>query len=477
MGGKGTGRQGAAQPMVAPAPHPATAGTAMVVLAMKRCASLLASLALCACASTVQEEAALPNFVLIYVDDVGYGDLGSYGGSFETPRLDQLSEEGLRFTDFYSASAICSPSRAALLTGRYPPRVGLTSVLFPHHDTGLNPDEVTIPEVLAQRGYTSACIGKWHLGHLPQFLPRAQGFDSYYGVPYSNDMDRVKGAKTGLDRAWREKDFTPWNVPLLENETEIERPADQTTLTTRYTDRAVEFIEEHRDGPFFLYVAHTMPHIPIFVSDDLWVEDPQRAYERVMLDIDRSVGRIVDAIDAAGIAEDTLVIFTSDNGPWLQMKHHGGVAGPLRGGKFQTWDGGMRVPCIMRWPGKLETGAVTAELGATIDLLPTMATLAGAPLPEDRHLDGVDLTAVLQGQSHDRAPFHFYRGTKLEAVRDGRWKLHFRKGDDEILELYDLAADIGESVNLAEQHPEIVARLTKASAAYLELVGLPEATE
>lgn len=436
---------------------------------MKQRILLLGLLTLASCASTVEEEAVLPNFVIIYVDDVGYGDLGSYGGSFPTPRLDQFAREGLRLTDFYSASAICSPSRAALLTGRYPTRVGLTSVLFPHHEVGLNPEEITIPEVLAQRGYASACVGKWHLGHLPEFLPRAQGFDSYYGVPYSNDMDRVKGAKTGLDRAWREKDFTPWNVPLLENETEIERPADQTTLTTRYTDRAIDFIQEHRDQPFFLYLAHTMPHIPIFVSDDLWVEDPQRAYERVMLDLDRSIGRILDAIDEAGLDEETLVVFTSDNGPWLQVKHHGGGAGPLRGGKFETWEGGMRVPCLVRWPGRIEAGSVTSEVGATIDLLPTLAGLAGAPLPENRALDGVDIAPVLFGHAHERPPFHFYRAKKLEAVRDSHWKLHFRKRDDEILELYDLHADIGETENLAEAHPEIVTRMTEAAAAYQQL--------
>lgn len=422
-----------------------------------------------ACASIPQADAPLPNFIVIYVDDVGYGDLGCYDGAFETPRLDQMAREGLRFTDFYSASAICTPSRAALLTGRYPPRVGLTSVLFPRHETGLPAAEQTIPEVLAEQGYRSACIGKWHLGHLPEFLPRTHGFESYYGVPYSNDMDRVKDSNTNLDRAWREKDFTPWNVPLLENETEVERPADQTTLTTRYTERAVAFIEDAQDEPFFLYVAHTMPHIPIFVADDLWVADPQRAYERVMLDLDRSVGAILDAVDAAGIAEQTLVIFTSDNGPWLSMKHHGGVAGPLRGGKFQTWEGGMRVPCLMRWPGQIDAGSTTAQHAATIDLLPTLAALAGATPAQDVTLDGVDFSDALTGESIPRPPFHYYRGEKLESVRDGRWKLHFRKGDKEVLELYDLAEDIGETTNLAEAHPEVVDRLRAEAVPYQAL--------
>lgn len=427
-----------------------------------RAASILGTLLVTSCAST--PDPAPTNFVIVYVDDVGYGDLGCYGSELATPNLDRLAAEGLRFTDFYSASAICSPSRAALLTGRYPPRTGLTEVLFPRHEVGLSPDEVTLPEVLAPRGYTSACIGKWHLGHRPAYLPRAQGFDSYYGVPYSNDMDPVDGADRNLDRAWREKDFSPWNVPLLENEREVERPADQTTLTARYTDRAVEFIRANRDEPFFLYLAHTMPHIPVFVADDLWVEDPERAYERVMLELDRSVGRVLDALEEAGVADDTLFVFTSDNGPWLQMKHHGGSAGILRGGKFQTWEGGMRVPCIMRWPGHIEPATVTRQVGATVDLLPTFASIAGAETPRERELDGQDLSPVLAGGVRERAPFHFYRQTTLEAVRDGRWKLHLSRNGEAISELYDLERDPGEKVDLAAEHPEVVERMRAAAA-------------
>lgn len=406
------------------------------------------------------------NFVIVYVDDVGYGDLGSYGGNFETPHLDQLAAEGMRFTDFYSASAICSPSRAALLTGRYPPRTGLTKVLFPKDEGGLAPEEITIPEVLAARGYASACVGKWHLGHGADFLPRAQGFDSYYGVPYSNDMDWVREGGRDLDQIWRDKDFAAWNVPLLENEEVVERPADQTTLTGRYTDRAVEFIENHPARPFFLYVAHTMPHIPLFVADDLWVEDPQRAYERVMVDLDRSMGRILRALEDGGVSENTLVVFASDNGPWLQMKHHGGGAGGLRGGKFQTFEGGMRVPCLIRWPGRIEPGTVTSEVGATLDLLPTLASIANADLPNGVVIDGEDLSPVLAGGRRERSPFHFYKGKQLEALRDGPWKLHIRRGKKEVCELYDLETDPGEQADLAETHPEVVERMRAAAADY-----------
>jgi arylsulfatase A-like enzyme len=429
--------------------------------------SCLGWLLLGACASAPR--VGPPNFVVVYVDDVGYGDLACYGSQLATPHLDRLAAEGLRFTDFYSAAAICTPSRAALLTGRYPPRTGLTRVLFPRDDEGLPPAELTIPEVLAPRGYVSACIGKWHLGHHPEHLPRAQGFDSYYGVPYSNDMDKVEGADRDLDRAWRERDFSPWNVPLLVNEEELERPADQTTLTARYTDRAIEFIEANRDRPFFLYLAHTMPHIPLFVADDLWVEDPELAYAQVMLELDRSVGRLLDALDETGLSQDTVFVFTSDNGPWLSMKHHGGSAGGLRGGKFETWEGGMRVPCLMRWPGHIEAGTTTAELGATLDLLPTFARLAGAPLPTDRVIDGRDLGPVLAGGTRERPPFHFYRGKQLEAVRDGRWKLHLRKGDEERVELYDLVNDPGEQEDLAAAHPELVQRMETAAASFEDL--------
>ena len=281
-----------------------------------------------------------PNFIVIFTDDQGYQDVGCFGSpNIRTPNLDRMAVEGMRFTDFYSAAAVCSPSRAALLTGCYPPRVGITKVLFPRDNIGLNPEEVTIADVLKGEGYATACIGKWHLGHLPEFLPTSNGFDSYLGIPYSNDMDGVQGKNKNLDRAWREKDYSPWNVPLMRNEEEVERPADQTTLIERYTEEAVGFIKGNKRKPFFLYLPHTMPHIPLFVSDEFYKEDPQKAYKATIEQIDWSVGQVLRAVKDIGADERTLVIFTSDNGPWLSKKHHGGSALPLRDGKFSTYEG------------------------------------------------------------------------------------------------------------------------------------------
>ena len=424
--------------------------------------ALILALGLCLLASC--RSTGPPNFVVVYVDDVGYGDLGCYGGELATPHLDRLAAEGVRFTDFYSASAICTPSRAALLTGRYPIRSGLTRVLFPKHDQGLPPEERTLPELLGEAGYTSACIGKWHLGHHPEHLPRAHGFDRYWGVPYSNDMDKVEGKNRNLDRAWRERDHSPWNVPILENEEEVERPANQATLTARYTEQAIDFIEQAGEQPFFVYLAHTMPHIPIFVADELWEEDPERAYALVMQELDASVGALMEALEERGLADNTLVVFASDNGPWLQMGHHGGSAGPLRGGKFDTWEGGMRVPCLMRWPGRIPAGLVSDQVAATLDLLPTFTRLAGVELPADLELDGEDLGAVLEGGTRQRRPFHYYRGQELEAVRDGDWKLHLAKKGEPRRELYHLPSDIAEARDRSTAEPALVARLEEAGA-------------
>jgi len=402
-----------------------------------------------------------PNFVIIFTDDQGYQDVGCFGSpSIQTPNLDRMAAEGMKFTDFYVAASVCSPSRAALLTGCYPPRVGITKVLFPRDTMGLNPEEVTIADVLKGRGYTTACIGKWHLGHLPEFLPTSNGFDSYFGIPYSNDMDGVEGKNRNLDRTWREKDYSPWNVPLMRDDRIIERPANQTKLIERYTEQAVAFIRKSKDKPFFLYLPHTMPHIPLFVSDEFYVEDVQKAYKATIEQIDSSVGRVLTALKAAGIDRRTVVVFTSDNGPWLSMKHHGGCALPLRDGKFSTYEGGMREPCIMRWPGRIPSGKVCGELCGTIDLLPTFARLAGAQVPSDRVIDGRDIWPLMAGQPGAKSPheaFFYYRGTNLEAVRSGKWKLRRVKKSTE---LYDLEADISEKNNLADAHPEMVERLT-----------------
>jgi len=401
-----------------------------------------------------------PNFVVIFMDDQGYQDVGCFGSpDIKTPNLDRMAAEGMRFTDFYSAASVCSPSRAALLTGCYPPRVGVTKVLFPRDSIGLNPKEVTIADILKGRGYATACIGKWHLGHLREFLPTSNGFDYYLGVPYSNDMDGVKGKDRNLDRAWRAKDYSAWNVPLMRNEEVIERPADQTRLIERYTEEAVKFIREKKGRPFFLYLPHTMPHIPLFVSDKFFVDDPKKAYKATIEQIDWSVGRVLEALKKAGVDKNTLVVFTSDNGPWLSKKHHGGSALPLRDGKFSTYEGGMREPCIMRWPGKIPAGTDCREVCGTIDLLPTLAKLAGGEAPSDRVIDGRDIWPLMAGKRGAKSPhdaYYYYKGTRLESMRKGMWKLVRKKKP----ELYDLEADISETKNLAAENPDVVKRLT-----------------
>jgi len=420
----------------------------------------MASMAIPSVMSAGRKTQSKPNFVIIFTDDQGYQDVGCFGSpSIRTPNLDLMAAEGMRFTDFYSAASVCSPSRAALLTGCYPPRVGITRVLFPRDNIGLNPQERTIADILKGKGYVTACIGKWHLGHLPEFLPTSNGFDSYLGIPYSNDMDGVKGKDKNLDRAWRQKDYSPWNVPLMRNEEIIERPADQTTLIERYTDEAVEFIRTNKDNPFFLYLPHTMPHVPLFVKNEFYVEDVQKAYKATIEQLDSGIGRVFAAIKDAGVDQNTLVVFTSDNGPWLGKKHHAGCALPLRDGKFSTYEGGMREPCIMRWPGKIPAGKVNGEVCGTIDLLPTFARLAGAEIPADRVIDGRDIWPLMEGRPGVVSPheaYFYYRGNNLDAVRSGKWKLRRVKKKTE---LYDLEADISETNNLADKHPEIVKRL------------------
>jgi arylsulfatase A-like enzyme len=401
------------------------------------------------------------NFIIIFMDDQGYQDVGCFGSpNIKTPNLDRMAAEGMKFTDFYSAASVCSPSRAALLTGCYPPRVGITKVLFPRDNIGLNPNEVTIADVMKKQGYATACIGKWHLGHLPEFLPTSNGFDYYFGIPYSNDMDGVKGKDRNLDRTWREKDWTPWNVPLMRNKEEIERPADQTKIIERYTEEAAGLIRKNANKPFFLYLPHTMPHVPLFVSDEFYTEDVKKAYKATIEQIDWSVGEVLKAVKEIGADERTLVVFTSDNGPWLNKKHHAGSALPLRDGKFSTYEGGMREPCIMRWPGKIPAGRVCSEVCGTIDLLPTLALRAGARPPSDRVIDGKDIWPLMTGEAGAKSPhkaYYYYRGTTLEAVREGRWKLRIVKKKTE---LYDLKTDISEKWDYAKKYPQIVKRMT-----------------
>jgi len=388
-----------------------------------------------------------PNFVVIFTDDQGYQDIGVFGAPLiKTPNLDKMAAEGRKFTDFYVAASVCSPSRAALLTGCYPPRVGVTRVLFPRDNTGLNPKEVTIADVLKRRGYATACIGKWHLGHLPEFLPRQQGFDYYYGIPYSNDMRIKRGDKSG--------------PPVVRNEEIVEHPADQAMLTQRYTAESVKFITENKDKPFFLYLPHTMPHVPLFASEKFKGKSKGGLYGDVIEEIDWSVGEILKTLKTLGLDEKTLVLFTSDNGPWLSKRKAGGSALPLRSGKFTTYEGGMREPCIVRWPGRVPAGTECGEVCATIDLLPTFAKLAGGKAPSDRVIDGRDIWPLMAGKAGAKSPheaFYYYKGGKLEAARSGKWKLVLKKTP----ELYDLDADISEEVNVAGDRPDVVKRMTE----------------
>ena len=415
-----------------------------------------------------------PNFIVIFTDDQGYEDIGCFGSpKIKTPHLDKLAAEGRKFTSFYSANSVCSPSRAALMTGCYPTRVSVPGVLFPRHKEGLNPDEITIAEVLKTKGYATSCIGKWHIGHKPKFLPTRQGFDSYYGIPYSNDMTIDPEAKFAADINLREgftldriKNEKPKKnlVPLMRNEEVIEYPCDQTTLTKRYTEEAVKFIEKNEDKPFFLYLPHTMPHIPLFASKKFKGKSDRGPYGDTIEEIDWSVGEIMKALRKNNLDENTLVIYTSDNGPWKLKEGRGGSAHPLRGYKFQTYEGGMRVPCIMSWKGKIPSGTVCDEMSATIDLLPTFANLAGAKIPDDRIIDGKNIWPIISGKKGARSPhdiYYYYKGNRLESARQGKWKVRRSGKKSQTVELYDLENDITESKNLSQKNPELIETILK----------------
>jgi len=409
-----------------------------------------------------------PNVILIFADDLGYGDLSCYGSkTIKTPHLDRLAKEGMKFTDFYVAQAVCSASRAALLTGRYPNRVKIFGALGPNAKTGLPSTEPTISSLLKARGYATACFGKWHLGHLPEFLPTRHGFDRYYGLPYSNDMwPKHPTAK-----------FPP--LPLIEGEKTIETNPDQSQLTPEYTRRTIQFIEQHKDKPFFVYLPHTMPHVPLFVAEDRRGKSAGGLYGDVVEAIDHGVGQILECLAKNDLEKNTLVIFTSDNGPWLSYGNHGGSAGNLREGKGTAWEGGVRVPMLARLPGVIPAGSICREPAMTIDLLPTLAKWCGAKLPELK-LDGKDIGPLLRGEKDAKSPkeaYYFCWGRQLHAVRAGRWKLHLphtyptlkTPGKDgkpgafmqakTPLALYDLETDPGERDNLVEKHPEVVKRL------------------
>jgi arylsulfatase A-like enzyme len=457
---------------------------------MKRfLASLLSVLVFAGASSSATAKTPPPNFIVIFCDDLGYGDLGCFGHpTIRTPRLDDMAHEGQRWTNFYVAACVCTPSRAGLLTGRLPIRNGMCSdkrrVLFPNSGGGLPTTEVTIASALKKNGYATAAIGKWHLGHLPQFLPTAHGFDSYFGIPYSNDMDKVKGTDNHFTLADNEE-FSAYNVPLLRGTDEVERPADQRTITRRYTEEAVTFIKEKQESrsPYFLYLAHSLPHIPLFRSGAFKDKSLAGIYGDVIEEIDWSVGQILDAVKSnqrENISQ-TYVVFTSDNGPWLSFKTHGGSAGLLRDGKGSTWEGGMREPTVM-WghPQQLATGVVT-EMGSTLDLLPTFASLAAAQLPDDRTYDGHDLSAVLHGNGESpRDTMFYYHGQQLYAVRHGDYKAHWKtktsyvgQKEAEIRDpplLYNLSHDPSEKHNIAADHPEIITELEALAKAHQDSI-------
>jgi arylsulfatase A len=427
-----------------------------------------------------------PNFIVILCDDLGYGDLGSFGHpTIRTPHLDRMAAEGQRWTNFYVADSVCTPSRAALLTGRLPIRTGMFSdtrrVLFPDSAGGLPASEITIAEILKTRGYATAAIGKWHLGHQAEYLPMKQGFDSYFGIPYSNDMDAT--FKFNSQAEYRNIMKNPrreyWNVPLMRNEKIIERPAEQTTLTKRYTDEAITFIRANKNRPFFLYLAHTMPHMPLFRSKEFEGKSARGLYGDVIEELDANVGRVLDTLRQLTLDRKTLVVFTSDNGPWAVFDEQGGSAGLLRGAKGGTFEGGMREPTIFWQPGAIKPAVVT-DIGSTLDLLPTFCALAGAQAPADRVLDGYDLSAALFGKGRSpRQTMFYWRGSKLYAARSGAFKAHFitqsEYGGEPAVKhdpplLYNLDHDPSEKYNVAATHPEVVAEIRRLAEAHVKSI-------
>lgn len=412
---------------------------------------------LCAAATPARP----PNVVVIFIDDLGYGDIGPFGATKQrTPHLDRMAKEGMKLTSFY-ATPVCSVSRAQMMTGCYGARVSVPGVYFPGQSVGLNPSEVTVAERLKEKGYVTQMVGKWHLGDQPEFLPTRQGFDHYLGIPYSNDMLK-KSAETKVPV-----------VPLLRDEkiVELMDGEGQRRLVELYTNEAVDFITRSKDRPFYLYFAHTAVHTPIWPGVAFAGKSQNGRFGDWVEEVDWSVGRVLDTLRAQGLDKDTIVVFTSDNGPWLTKGADGGSAGPLRGGKGSTWEGGVRVPTLAWWPGRIPAGAVNDAVAATIDLLPTFVALAGGAVPATPVIDGRDITPILLGQSKvsAREAHYYFSGYELQAVRQGRWKLALMPQPEGMgkqaaktangLRLYDLDADIGEQIDVAARHPEVVAKL------------------
>ncbi|MHC4562592.1 MAG: sulfatase family protein [Planctomycetota bacterium] len=395
-----------------------------------------------------------PNIILINCDDLGYGDIGCYGSPVnKTPVLDQLAAEGVRFTDFYMAAPVCTPSRAAMMTGCYPQRVSLDRVdngdwvLFPGQSMGLNPDEITIATLLREQGYATKLVGKWHLGDQEPFLPTKHGFDSYYGIPFSNDMGLM---------TWFEdfNHFPP--LPLMRDEEVVQEQPDQAALTERYVEESVRFIRENSEKPFFLYLAHMYVHVPIYAPQQFLDAAENGPYGAAVECVDWAAGVLMYELKRLGLDENTIVIFTSDNGSEAGDK--GGSNDPLRGTKGTTWEGGQRLPCIVRWPGVVPAGVECGEMSTSMDFLPTLAAIAGSSAPDDRTIDGHDVRELWFSPAEAKAPcetFFYYLCDRLEAVRHGKWKLHVERN-----ELYDLQADVGETTNVIGQHPDVVKKLS-----------------
>lgn len=418
-----------------------------------------------------------PNIVLIFTDDQGYQDVGVFGSpNIETPNLDQMAADGVQLTHYYAAQAVCSASRAGILTGCYPNRIGIHNALGPDNTHGINASETTIAEMLKEKGYATAIYGKWHLGHHEKFLPTRHGFDEWFGIPYSNDMWPYHPQQGTI--------FNFPDLPLYENETVIDTLLDQSQLTTQITERSVDFIKRNKERPFFLYVPHPQPHVPLFVSDKFKGKSERGLYGDVIMEIDWSVGQILKALKENGLEDDTMVIFTSDNGPWLSYGNHAGSALPLREGKGTAWEGGQREPFIVKYPGKLQKGRVVDVPLMAIDILPTIAHITKSRLP-DKKIDGKNAWGILTGEEQEpiqEAYFFYYRVNEMFGVRYGKWKLYFphryrtmdgqepgkdgkpgdyRMVDMEEMELYDVVNDVAETHNVAEEYPEVVAEIEK----------------
>lgn len=425
-----------------------------------------------------------PNIVIIFMDDLGYGDISNFGAiNYKTPNIDKMVNDGMLFTNFYSAQAVCSASRAGLLTGTYPNRIGISGALMPYSNHGLHDDEITIAEMLKDKGYATAIYGKWHLGHHKKFLPNNHGFDTYVGIPYSNDMWPVDfdGNQISDTSNWKKKTYP--QLPLIEDFEkikEIKTLEDQAMLTTLYTEKSIKFINENKNNPFFLYVPHSMPHVPIAVSDKFLGKSKQGLYGDLMMELDWSVGEIIKSLESNNILENTLVIFTSDNGPWLNFGNHAGSTGGLREGKGTSFEGGQRVPTVMMWKNMIPRGKIANQLSSTIDLFPTIASIVDAKLPSHK-IDGINILEILEGK--DSKPrdhfFYYYGNNNLEAVRKDNWKLilpHASRSYEGVLpkndghggpysrietglELYNLRRDPGEEYDVIKLYPEIVKEL------------------